>query len=74
MRTVLANGIELPVVGQGTWRMGESAARRPDELRSVARRNGCTPYQAALELGARDLDRLDRSYPRPPTDVPLETL
>jgi len=31
----LPSGAEMPVFGIGTWRMGESARRRPQELEAV---------------------------------------
>jgi diketogulonate reductase-like aldo/keto reductase len=36
MRTVtLPNGINVPALGQGTWRMGEDARRRDEEKRAI---------------------------------------
>src|SRR5439155_6116793 len=29
-------GVQVPVIGQGTWRMGESRLRREQEIRAVA--------------------------------------
>lgn len=38
MRTVrLPDGEEIPALGQGTWRMGERAARRDDEMAALRR-------------------------------------
>ncbi len=38
MRTLsLPDGEEVPVLGQGTWNMGESAAERPNEVRALRR-------------------------------------
>jgi diketogulonate reductase-like aldo/keto reductase len=48
MRTVrLPSGERIPVLGQGTWRMGESAADRDEELRSL---------KLGLELGLTLID------------------
>ncbi len=48
MRTLrLADTIDLPVLGLGTWRMGEDSARRPAEVRAIRR---------AIELGYRLFD------------------
>ncbi len=43
----LNNGITLPALGMGTWRMGDSATRRADEIRSL---------QSGLEAGLRIID------------------
>jgi diketogulonate reductase-like aldo/keto reductase len=48
MHTVsLPDGQLLPALGLGTWRMGESALRRPSELAAV---------RLAIELGCRVID------------------
>jgi diketogulonate reductase-like aldo/keto reductase len=48
MRTLrLADTIDLPVLGLGTWRMGEDSAQRPAEVRAVRR---------AIEMGYRLFD------------------
>lgn len=48
MRDVrLQDGCEVPAIGQGTWHMGESAARRQDEVAALRR---------GLELGMRLID------------------
>ncbi len=43
----LPSGHQLPALGLGTWRMGESRARRNDELKAL---------RSALELGYRVFD------------------
>ncbi|GAB2176177.1 aldo/keto reductase [Dongia sp. agr-C8] len=43
----LPMGDEIPVLGQGTWRMGESAAKRGDEMKAL---------QLGLELGMTLID------------------
>lgn len=48
MRTVsLPTGEEIPVLGQGTWRMGEDPARRQDEI---------TALRLGLDLGMTLID------------------
>ena len=43
----LPSGETVPALGQGTWMMGESAARRPDEVRAL---------QTGLDLGLTLID------------------
>ena len=43
----LPNGVEVPVLGQGTWRMAEAPERRTDELAAL---------QAGLDLGLTLID------------------
>ena len=43
----LKNGNRVPALGQGTWNMGESAARAPDEVRAL---------QHGIELGMTLID------------------
>ncbi len=43
----LPNGVEVPVLGQGTWRMGEAADRRADEIAAL---------RAGLDLGLTLVD------------------
>ena len=43
----LRNGITLPALGMGTWRMGDEAPRRADEIRSL---------QSGLDAGLRIID------------------
>src|SRR3954469_1007557 len=43
----LPMGDEIPVLGQGTWRMGESAAKRADEVKTL---------QLGLDLGMNLID------------------
>jgi diketogulonate reductase-like aldo/keto reductase len=48
MRTVtLPSGEEVPVLGQGTWRMGESSARRKLEIAAL---------RSGLDLGLSIID------------------
>ncbi|WP_040509216.1 aldo/keto reductase [Gluconobacter morbifer] len=48
MKTVtLRNGTTVPALGMGTWNVGDSAGRRPDEIRSL---------QQGLEAGLRVID------------------
>ncbi|MYV52403.1 aldo/keto reductase [Streptomyces sp. SID3212] len=48
MRTVrFPSGAELPVLGQGTWRMGDDPARRPGEIAALRR---------GLDLGLTVID------------------
>ncbi|WP_446038245.1 aldo/keto reductase [Streptomyces sp. SID1121] len=48
MRTVrFPSGAELPVLGQGTWRMGDDPARRPEEIAALRR---------GLDLGLTVID------------------
>jgi diketogulonate reductase-like aldo/keto reductase len=35
MRTINANGLEMPALGQGTWRMGEDPESEPRELEAL---------------------------------------
>ncbi len=47
-RTIkLPNGVEVPVLGQGTWRMAEAPERRTDEIAAL---------QAGLDLGLTLID------------------
>ena len=43
----LPNGVEVPALGQGTWRMAETPARRSDELAAL---------QAGIDLGLTLID------------------
>lgn len=45
--TTLVNGRSVPVLGQGTWRMGDERSRAADEVRSL---------QAGLDLGMTLID------------------
>jgi diketogulonate reductase-like aldo/keto reductase len=45
--TTLPDGRSIPVLGQGTWRMGDSAARKTDEVKSL---------QLGLDLGLTLID------------------
>ncbi|MBP1873848.1 diketogulonate reductase-like aldo/keto reductase [Ensifer adhaerens] len=45
--TTLINGRSVPVLGQGTWRMGDERSRAADEVRSL---------QAGLDLGMKLID------------------
>lgn len=45
--TTLINGRSVPVLGQGTWRMGDERSRAADEVRSL---------QAGLDLGMTLID------------------
>lgn len=48
MRTIeFLNGVAVPVLGQGTWRMGEDARRRVEEIASI---------RAGIELGMTVID------------------
>jgi diketogulonate reductase-like aldo/keto reductase len=44
-RVLLPSGRAMPVLGQGTWYMGEDPG---DMLQAVAQRHGVTPAQIAL--------------------------
>jgi len=57
------SGIEMPILGQGTWKMGE----RPEHVRENA-------AALAFTLTDEDLDELDRTYAPPSRDAKLETL
>lgn len=46
-RIVLPDGSNIPVIGQGTWRMGEVAARRSTEVKAL---------QAGIDLGLTLID------------------
>lgn len=46
-RIVLHDGTEIPVIGQGTWRMGERSAERPAEVKAL---------QAGIDLGLNLID------------------
>lgn len=46
-RLALPDGSSVPVIGQGTWRMGENAGERPAEI---------TALQAGLDLGLTLID------------------
>jgi diketogulonate reductase-like aldo/keto reductase len=47
-RTIkLPNGVEVPALGQGNWRMGEAAERRADEVAAL---------RAGLDLGLTLID------------------
>lgn len=54
MRNLQLAGKTVPLIGQGTWRMGEDS-----HVRLNAR-------AATLELDSEDLARLDQAFP-PPT-------
>lgn len=45
--TTLVNGRSVPILGQGTWRMGDERSRAADEVRSL---------QAGLDLGMTLID------------------
>lgn len=47
MKMVKINNQDVPAVGIGTWNLGDSSARRPDEIAAV---------QAAINAGARVID------------------
>ncbi len=48
MKTIrFASGVEVPALGQGTWNMGEQAARRQDEVRAL---------QLGVDLGMTLID------------------
>lgn len=48
MKTVtLRNGVTVPALGMGTWNIGDSAARRSDEIESL---------RQGLEAGLRVVD------------------
>ncbi|NJN90132.1 MAG: aldo/keto reductase, partial [Leptolyngbyaceae cyanobacterium SL_5_14] len=48
MQTVkLVSGAVMPVLGQGTWRMGESSGRRREELKAL---------RFGIDLGMRLID------------------
>jgi diketogulonate reductase-like aldo/keto reductase len=47
MKTLKMAGCEVPTLGQGTWNMGEQAARRQDEVRAL---------QQGLDLGMTLID------------------
>jgi len=47
MRTVMLAGVDVPVLGQGTWNMGEDGGRKADEVRAL---------QLGLDLGMTLID------------------
>lgn len=65
--TTLPSGENVPVLGQGTWGMGERPAARRGEIDAL---------QASLDLGMSliDIAVLDKAFHAPARKSPLETL
>ena len=71
MRTMSLAGEKVPVLGQGTWYMGDSAAIPKASSEAHARENAGA---AALALTEEDLADLTVAFPEPAADAPIEVL
>jgi hypothetical protein len=58
----------IPVLGQGTWHLGERLERRSEEIA------GDNHGALGITLSPHDLDEIDRAFPPPKGPRPLEVI